>query len=66
MSVLVETRGGIAVVTINRPQARNSVDRATAGELVAAFRAFDADQSRSVAILTGTANNRRTEFIRET
>jgi enoyl-CoA hydratase len=53
MSILVETGDGIGVVTINRPQARNAVDRATAEELVAAFRAFDADQSQSVAILTG-------------
>jgi enoyl-CoA hydratase len=41
------------VVTINRPQVRNAVDRATADTLAAAFRDFDADASLSIAVLTG-------------
>jgi enoyl-CoA hydratase len=41
------------VVTINRPEARNAVDRPTAQALADAFRAFDADDSLDVAILTG-------------
>ncbi|HET6591922.1 MAG TPA: crotonase/enoyl-CoA hydratase family protein [Xanthomonadales bacterium] len=53
MSVRVETRGGITTVTIDRPQVRNAVDRETARELAAAFRAFDADDGQAVAILTG-------------
>jgi enoyl-CoA hydratase len=43
----------VAVVTIERPQVRNAVDQATAGELAAAFRRFDDDERSSVAILTG-------------
>ena len=40
-------------MTIDRPDARNAVDRPTAALLADAFRAFDADDERSVAILTG-------------
>jgi len=53
MAVRYEIEGSIALVTINRPEVRNAVDRATALELAAAFRRFDADDSLSVAILTG-------------
>ena len=51
--VLTETRGPIFIVTINRIEARNAVDGATAAELLSAFRTFDADDSLKVAILTG-------------
>jgi enoyl-CoA hydratase len=44
----------LAIVTINRPEARNAVDGPTARELASAFRRFDADQALSVAILTGS------------
>jgi enoyl-CoA hydratase len=53
MSVLVETREGIDIITIDRPQVRNAVDRKTAAELAEAFRAFEADEKRKVAVLTG-------------
>src|SRR5208282_3008741 len=45
--------GEIAIVTINRPEARNAVDQPTAAALADAFRRFDADGALSVAILTG-------------
>jgi enoyl-CoA hydratase len=47
----------IAIVTIDRPERRNAVDPDTAELLSAAFRAFDRDDSLSVAILTGAAGN---------
>jgi enoyl-CoA hydratase len=53
MSVHYETDGTTAVVTIDRPEARNAVDGPTAAALADAFRAFDADDELSVAILTG-------------
>ncbi len=55
MPVHYSTEGPIAVVTIDRPEVRNAVDRATAAELAAAFRAFDADDALAVAILTGAS-----------
>jgi enoyl-CoA hydratase len=54
MSTVHSTRdGAVAVLTIDRPQLRNAVDRPTAEALAAAFRAFEADESLSVAVLTG-------------
>jgi enoyl-CoA hydratase len=53
MTVLYETRGPVAVVTINRPEVRNAIDRPTAAALREAFERFDADGSLAVAVLTG-------------
>ena len=53
MSILVEKRGAVTTVTINRPAARNAIDRATAAALADAFRAFDADPDAAVAVLCG-------------
>jgi enoyl-CoA hydratase len=41
------------VVTIDRPEVRNAVDRPTAAALAASFRRFDADEQLAVAVLTG-------------
>lgn len=53
MSVHVAHDGPVCVVTIDRPEVRNAVDGPTAELLAEAFRAFDADESLSVAVLTG-------------
>jgi enoyl-CoA hydratase len=53
MSVRIDDHGSVRVVTIDRPERRNAVDSATAAELLAAFEAFDADDTMSVAVLTG-------------
>lgn len=53
MSVLVERDGPVNVVTIDRPEVRNAVDRRTAMALAEAFRAFEADPDACVAVLTG-------------
>lgn len=52
-SLLVKRQGKVAVVTINRPQARNAVDADTAQALAEAFQAFDRDDEMHAAILTG-------------
>jgi enoyl-CoA hydratase len=51
--VTYELEAPLAIVTINRPEARNAVDRPTAAALAQAFRRFEADDSASVAVLTG-------------
>lgn len=51
--VLIERDGHVLVVTINRPQARNAVDSATADALAAAFADFERDEALHVAVLTG-------------
>ncbi len=53
MSVRYETDGPVALVTIDRPDVANAVDRPTAAELADAFRNFDADESLAVAVLSG-------------
>ncbi|HEV7650531.1 MAG TPA: crotonase/enoyl-CoA hydratase family protein [Actinophytocola sp.] len=52
-TVRVERVGPVTTVLIDRPEARNAVDGATAAALADAFRAFDADDSASVAVLAG-------------
>jgi enoyl-CoA hydratase len=52
-AVRTERRGAVLVVTIDRPEVRNAVDGPTATQLAATFRAFDADDSLAVAVLTG-------------
>ena len=54
-SVEIARSGSIAVVTINRPEARNAVDAVTAAALADAFRSFDTDTTLDVAVLTGAA-----------
>lgn len=56
-TVLTERRDALFIVTINRPQVRNGVDRPTAQALADAFRTFDADPALSVAILTGAGGH---------
>ena len=53
MTVHVEHDGPVTIVTIDRPEARNAVDRPTADALANAFRDFDADDAQCVAVLTG-------------
>lgn len=55
--VLAERRPPLLVVRINRPAVRNCVDRPTAQALADAFRAFDADDELSVAILVGAGDH---------
>ena len=53
MSVRYEVDAPIVVITLDRPEVANAIDRPTADELAAAFRRFDADDSLAVAVLTG-------------
>ena len=53
MLVRVERDGPVTTVIINRPQARNAVDRPTADALAAAFLEFENDNNARVAVLCG-------------
>jgi enoyl-CoA hydratase len=57
MDVLVENNNKISIITINRPEVRNAVDRKTADQLVEAFLTFEKDDSLSVAVLCGTGGH---------
>ena len=56
MAVRVEAQDAIVVLTIDRPEVHNAVDVVTAQGLEDAVRAFDADPSQRVLILTGAGN----------
>jgi enoyl-CoA hydratase len=51
--VLVERDGRIQIITLNRPEARNAVNRALAEGLAEALDALDADDELSVGVVTG-------------
>jgi enoyl-CoA hydratase len=54
MQTVHEKRHGeVLLVTIDRPEVRNAVDRPTAAALADAFRRFDSDPDLAVAVLTG-------------
>ncbi len=53
MPVTSETKGPVTLIGINRPDARNAVDRPTAKKLADAFRTFEADETAKAAILFG-------------
>ena len=53
--LLVEHEGPVAVMTIDRPERRNAVDGSCADALREAFLAFDHDDARAVAVLTGSS-----------
>ena len=52
-SVRVERAGPVTTVVLDRPARRNAVDGPTAAALADAFRAFEADDDASVAVLHG-------------
>jgi enoyl-CoA hydratase len=51
--VRVERSGPVVTVILDRPAAKNAVDRDTAAALADAFRAFDADDTARVGVLHG-------------
>jgi enoyl-CoA hydratase len=53
MSVVVDRDGPVTIITIDRADVRNAVDRETALQLADACRAFDHDEEASVAVLHG-------------
>jgi enoyl-CoA hydratase len=51
-----ERIGNAAVLTIERPERRNAVDRETADELLAGYREFEGDDAARVMVLTGAGD----------
>jgi enoyl-CoA hydratase len=54
--VLVERDGRIQIITLNRPDARNAVNKALAEGIAAALDELDSDDGLSVGVLTGAGN----------
>jgi enoyl-CoA hydratase len=52
-AILTETRDGVLIITINRPDARNAVNAAVATGMAAALDQLDAEDELRVGIVTG-------------
>src|SRR5687767_834019 len=52
-AVRYEADGPVVIITLDRPDVANAIDRPTAQALADAFRPFEADESLAVAVLTG-------------
>lgn len=57
MSILYERDGPVAVITINRPGARNAIDGPAAEALAGAVRRFEDDAQARAAVLTGAGGH---------
>jgi enoyl-CoA hydratase len=53
-NIVVETRGKIGIIRLNRPQALNALNAALIGELTKAVQAFEADAGVACMIVTGS------------
>lgn len=53
-TILVEQKGAVTLVTLNRPQALNALNSAVLAELITAFAAYDAHDSQRCLVLTGS------------
>ncbi|MFP3461851.1 enoyl-CoA hydratase [Arthrobacter globiformis] len=53
-NILVERRGRVGLVTLNRPEALNALDRTTLEELVSAVSAMDTDPGVGAVVITGS------------
>jgi enoyl-CoA hydratase len=53
-NILVETRGRVGLLTLNRPKALNALNDALMNELGEALAAFDADEGIGAIVLTGS------------
>jgi enoyl-CoA hydratase len=52
-TILIEQRGAVTLITLNRPKALNALNSEVLRELILAFAAFDADAGQRCAVLTG-------------
>ncbi len=54
-TILVERRGPVALITLNRPQALNALNRTVMREIAAILAEIDADPEIGCSVLTGSA-----------
>jgi enoyl-CoA hydratase len=53
-TILVDKRGAVTLVTLNRPQALNALNSEVLKELIDAFAKYDSDDSQRCLVLTGS------------
>jgi len=56
-TLLVERAGGIATITMNRPEARNALDMTMRREMLAVLDELEADPTSRVVVLTGAGGH---------
>jgi enoyl-CoA hydratase len=52
--ILVDRRGRVGIITLNRPKALNALDKALMDEIVAAATGFDRDRGIAAIVVTGS------------
>jgi len=53
-TLLVEARGAVTLITINRPKSLNALNSTVMKDLIAAMAAFEADETQGCVVLTGS------------
>jgi enoyl-CoA hydratase len=53
-NIIVETRGKVGLIRLNRPQALNALNRTLVGEVTKAIEAFEADAAIGCMVITGS------------
>ena len=52
-TILVEQKGAVTLITLNRPEALNALNSQILSDLIEAFAAFQADDTQGCAVITG-------------
>lgn len=55
-TILVEQKGAVTLITLNRPQALNALNSQVLADLVEAFAAYEADATQRCAVITGSGD----------
>ncbi|MEW9856728.1 enoyl-CoA hydratase-related protein [Novosphingobium sp. M1R2S20] len=55
-TILVEQKGAVTLITLNRPKALNALNSTVLAELIDAFARFEADKSQGCAVLIGSGD----------
>ncbi|QJB68996.1 enoyl-CoA hydratase-related protein [Parasphingorhabdus halotolerans] len=55
-TILVEQRGAVTLITLNRPKALNALNSQVLDELIDAFAAYEGDDGQRCAVLTGSGD----------
>ena len=53
-TILIEKRGAVTLLTLNRPQALNALNSQVLADMVAAARTYDADPEQRCMVVTGS------------
>lgn len=55
-TILVEEKGAVTLITLNRPEALNALNSTVLAELIEAFAAYEANPAQKCAVITGSGD----------